>query len=526
MTTRIAPEQPIAARPVRVTWSYLSILLSICLSLNIVLTPLKAYLCEPYPWQLPPLPPILKASDASWTTVEATLLEAAKRQYNSSIFTGTTYIFDAETWTSIYRDVFPMPLPPVSCQVDLMTQLNGGAFLPHALQEKLCVAISNTSYSVSACFEAQLFASTFNVGCVWTMPGNDSVIVYGAYRMTSSVTALTLKLAVRISLTLYMAGVMWRRYYRQYRSLALQCQRYPKVGRVHICVGDPTSIFLLHPVLCLCLVLDVWQSVGTVYLEMLAVLQVDDFWQFALGYLYLSRSVWFGYAFLSCTSMLLKKCKREHWFTPLDPTLVAIAAALATGPVTMINGRTAFLVFYSWLFNVLATSYHSIEITAGVFFYTIGLGLLPLLAGFGLRWMHCWRVTQPADYAAISFNDIKQRVLLTLERLSLGVPANVRRRGGSIHAVCAHLSRLKASPCISQRGADCYLILYDQLGAPIEVVRLSLKTCIDMTDEDLDVLVLPTSNVFGHVGLVSDESTGVNQLLQHPPLGSDCAWIE
>ncbi|EQC41787.1 hypothetical protein SDRG_00650 [Saprolegnia diclina VS20] len=523
MTASVVPEQPTAARPVRVTWSSLSILLSLVLCLNIVLTPLKAYLCEPYPWQLPPLPSILSAPDTPWSAVEATLLEAANRRYNSSVFTRGTYIFDAETWTCVYRDVFEIQPPPKSCQIDIMTQLNAGVFLPHSFQESLCAAVSNASFSVSACYEAQLFASTFNVGCVWTIPGNDSVIVHGAYRMTSSVTVLSAKFAARVSLTLYMAVVIWRRYYRQYRSLAKQCQRYAKVARVHICVGDPTSIFLLHPVLCLCLVLDVWQSVGTVYLEMLAVLQTDDFWQFALGYLYLSRSVWFCYSFLSCTSMLLKKRKREHWFLPLDPTLVAIAAAMVAGPITNINARTPVIHLYIWLFNVVASSPHSIETVGAVLCFTIAVGQLPLLAGFGLR---CRRVSQPADYAAISFNDIKQRVLLTLERLSLGVPANVRRRGGSIHAVCAGLPRLKVSPCISQRGADCYLILYDQHGDPTEVVRLSLKSCIDMTAEDLDVLVLPTFDLFGHVALVPDESTGVNRLVQHTPLGSDCAWVE
>ncbi|KDO32350.1 hypothetical protein SPRG_02828 [Saprolegnia parasitica CBS 223.65] len=480
MTASVVPEQPTTVLPVRVTWSSLSVLLSLCLSLNIVLTPLKAYLCEPYPWQLPPLPPVLTSSDAPWSAVEATLLEAAKRQYNSSSFASGTFVFDAETWTSVYRDVLRLPPPPVSCQIDIMTQLNAGVFLPHALQESICATVFNTSISVSACFEAQLFASTFNVGCVWTVPSNASVIVYGAYRMTSSVAALSVKLAARVSLT------VWRRYYSQYRRLAQLCNRYPKVARVHICVGDPTSIFLLHPVLCLCLVLDVWQSVGTVYLQMLAVLQVDDFWQFALGYLYLSRSVWFCYSFLSCTSMLLKKHKREHWFSPLDPTLTAVA----------------------------------------VFFYTIALGQLSLCAGFGLRCVHGWRVKQPTDYAAIAFNDIKQRVLLRMERLCLGVPSNVRRRGGSIHAVCASLPRLKSSPCISQRGADCYLILYDLHGVAIEVVRLSLIYCIDTTDEALDVLVLPTSNPFGHMTLVPDETTGVNRLVHHMPLGSGCAWIE
>ncbi|KDO32351.1 hypothetical protein SPRG_02829 [Saprolegnia parasitica CBS 223.65] len=382
-----------------------------------------------------------------------------------------------------------------------MTQLNAGVFLPHALQESICATVFNTSISVSACFEAQLFASTFNVGCVWTVPSNASVIVYGAYRMTSSVAALSVKLAARVSLT------VWRRYYSQYRRLAQLCNRYPKVARVHICVGDPTSIFLLHPVLCLCLVLDVWQSVGTVYLQMLAVLQVDDFWQFALGYLYLSRSVWFCYSFLSCTSMLLKKHKREHWFSPLDPTLVAIAAALIAGPFTIVEGGTALMVVYSWFFNVVAPSHHSVETAVSVFVYTIVLGQLPLLTGFGL---HFWRVKQPTDYAAIAFNDIKQRVLLRMERLCLGVPSNVRRRGGSIHA----------------RGADCYLILYDGHGVAIEVVRLSLIYCIDTTDDDLDVIVLPTFHAFGHMTLVPDETTGVRRLFHHMPLGSGCAWIE
>ncbi|EQC24867.1 hypothetical protein SDRG_17245, partial [Saprolegnia diclina VS20] len=282
--------------------------------LNIVVTPLKAYLCESFPWQIVDAAP--SAPFATWAQRETSLLTfytAAYARCDSSIrlpvirYTAEvfrphkSYYHDVRGSTHVYRATVLRPQRFASCRLDVLTTLTGGIFLAPALEANICsfVASPNNASMVGGCFESRVFTSLAGTNCMWTRAGNElsntsdpSVFTYYiAYRQNATMAFMTVKLAYRLLLTLYLAWHLWRHYYRHYITLVAQCTMLADARHCMLLLGDPTSIALLNPVVSLCLAVDVWFSIDTVAAELLAAVQVEDLWRFTLGCVYLSRTV-------------------------------------------------------------------------------------------------------------------------------------------------------------------------------------------------------------------------------------------
>ncbi|EQC24866.1 hypothetical protein SDRG_17244 [Saprolegnia diclina VS20] len=526
---------------VPVAWHTGSLVVSVLLCLNVVSTPLKAYLCEALPWQIDDLPELYESSTTPWTTKEAHLLAFFSTLYNNDTLSPrAVYFTDVRTSTVGYRAHLRRPQAVSNCDVDVLTAIDGGLFVAEAARNTFCAYVatppSNAS-TMGSCFATTVLRSVEGYVCIWSVLADDAPrlendarieVLYTGFRLHGSSAFLWFKLVYRSLLTFYLVYLVWRHYYAHYRTLRAQCRHLPHATRCLLLVGDPTSIVLLHPLVCFGLVVDTWLSVNMVGVEIMALLQLRDLWQFALGYFYLSRCVWFCYAFLAIASAVLKRYHIEHSFSPVDPTLVAVAATLVVGPMTYLQGHSALIQVYSWLLNVSANSPHATEGIYAIFVYTISIGLLPI--GYGVLHRQCRRTPTSANavyYAAFWFNDWKHRVLLHLEALFLGLGRIERRTGGSIYAVFARYPDFKQSPCISQRGADAYVVIYDATG-PVECKRLSLLASVDARPHHcrIEIVRCRGTQVFGHLELQTSKATGMVACVAYTSLNGDSPWLE
>ncbi|CAK4085101.1 unnamed protein product, partial [Aphanomyces euteiches] len=73
--------------------------------------------------------------------------------------------------------------------------------------------------------------------------------------------------------------------------------------------------------------------------------QFQDLWTYALGCIYLSRTVWFAYLCMRVLSAVVKWHRWEASFVPVDPGFLAISAYLYGGPMTSFITMTPVWLF-------------------------------------------------------------------------------------------------------------------------------------------------------------------------------------
>ncbi|OQS06647.1 hypothetical protein THRCLA_01323, partial [Thraustotheca clavata] len=470
--------------------------------------PLKTYLCEPFPWQIPAPPAILRDDNVTWEAKEQYFLKGFQTRFKSSMMTENIAVYVNESTTMI-RDVMLWPQNFTDCQSDLVPQIISGQ-----------------------CYLPNVFGVNIGIACVWTsleIESNSTLapqvatIVY-AIRMSFAPAYLTFKFCYRVALLLYILSQMWFKYYKYYLPLARQCSKITKAPRCYIIVGDPTSIFILNPVVCICLVVDMWLSSDVLAVQVVVVDKFINLIQFLLGCFYLSRTVWYCYSCLSLITYLLKRWHWETRFTAVDPTLVAIAAAVVAGPFTYFLAHSAFSKPLIWLFGIIAPSDHDMDASIGVILYISTIGFLPIFYGFGVRKKKKRVLKTKTFYHSFKYNDLKNRLLLGIETFFLGFSQVTR---GSIHQILAQYPTLKRSPCISQRGADCYVVLYDSMNQVVDVLRLTLLDCIDLSSPppNLNVINRNGDSIFGKIEITTSPD-GMKLCTLSSSMNSSCPWIE
>ncbi|KDO26085.1 hypothetical protein SPRG_08446 [Saprolegnia parasitica CBS 223.65] len=535
--SRVSPlsmPRPPGGTPVQL--NIFSMLLASLVGAYVASAPLHAYLYENLPWALDPPPLIMP--NATWAQTEAfwllfakdrlpplyarTLVLHGRVRYSSETFLdGTSYCHDPTTNTDIYRMVLDLstPIPLDECNAKLLTKLNNGAILSKGLQDTLCnfAASPNASLvaSVAACQDNKLGGIQQSVVCAWLTPGDDLTMhrsssgpnfytYYNIFLMRPSIGFLYAKLAARVVLVLYILYRLWLDYYRHCRELLRDCALV-EGHRCEVFLGDPTSLILLDPFVTFGMSLDVWLSASVIGSSTLAAVQIDDTWQFMLGCLYLARMEWIAYFSLAIASPILKRLHIEGRFTPVDPTLVAMAATLIAGPLTYQQGHSVFFTrLYLWLFNTKAPDPHSIEIGYGIFFFLCTVGLTPIV-------LETYMVLR---HALPSFNDVKHRFLLALQLRCRAKYRRLRHFGGTIYSFYDAYPNFRKFPSLSQRGLDCYIVVYaanDDL--PCDCIRVSLYSCVDKTQTSLVVAKDDEDIPFGHLTIEANKTTRAISLL-------------
>ncbi|OQR91382.1 hypothetical protein ACHHYP_04733 [Achlya hypogyna] len=524
---RVQPTQ--ASRPAantRVLCNRRSVVIGFFVGLYVVLAPLQAYLYENLPWYVSP--PSVELANSTWAEKEAFWLTFSKDAYTTKRFLdGSTYCHDPATNTDVYRMIINLttPITPTTCRSDFVTKLNNGAILSAGLESRLCDFAANPNnslaHTVGACQQNVIAGIEQSVVCMWLVPGNDLdatalaphiYTYYNTFHMTPSVAFLYSKLGWRLLLTFYIGYRAWRDYYRHCIDLVRDCSLVSG-ARCEVFFGDPTSLILLNPLVTVIMSIDVWLSSAVIGSSTLAAVQVDDLWQFIAGCIYLSRMVWIAYFSLACSAVALKRLGMEARFTPVDPTLVALAAAFVAGPLTYEQGQTAtFTRIYLWFFNSRAPNPHTIDIGYAIFFFLFTVGAVPVVIGLASCPSVQSTVTPAGGnmmvrYATLSYNDWKHFVLLSLQMVPRRKYRDTLYHGGSIYSFFDANPAFRRLASISQRGMDCYVVVFNAEDTPTDCIRLSLLACLDKNQPGIVTAKADADVAFGHLSVEACKST-------------------
>ncbi|KAG9400951.1 hypothetical protein AC1031_009675 [Aphanomyces cochlioides] len=164
-----------------------------------------------------------------------------------------------------------------------------------------------------------------------------------------------IKFVFRSLVTTYVLYVLWTRYYRHYRILERNL-RFVGLGQgyihYHIVMGDPGYAVLTDPFVSLAMSVDIWYGAPYMIIAVLRVSQFQDLWAYALGCMYLARSVWFAYLCMRGLSSLAKWRRWEASFAPVDPGFLAISAYLYGGPLTSSIAMTPVVWIFRQMWDV------------------------------------------------------------------------------------------------------------------------------------------------------------------------------
>ncbi|OQR91203.1 hypothetical protein ACHHYP_04896 [Achlya hypogyna] len=499
MTAQIRPAGPSLSKSTVVV-NYRSVFASALLFLNVAIMPLKAYVSEPFPWhdrsELWDYEHNCSVSfelcHAGWDSFFHKHKPAYGVAFGQSYDVLQENLTISPVWTNFSSDAEPdvvfavFETPPE--RRSMLQILNNQA-----------PVTSFSHFNV-----ARLFGIPVSYSASWGELANGTACIWIGFRTAEFSTPWqSFKFAVRSCLTLYIVWRMWTSYYKHYVVLVTNLARFglPHAGGMstvyEVVLGDPTSIILLDPLVSVVFVVDFWLSADYVTRAFMRLTQTEHRGIFLTACFYLSRTVWFAYAGLAAFSKLLKRWRKEHCFAEVDPSLVAMGVAVIAGPFTCLQFRVPFLlVIYRFLFTCVLTPAQTDEggeVSLGAFVYSMLMGLLPLSYGLAVpllapltprthvvslvRQKTCALVNRAV--AAQEYNDWKHRLLLWA--IGRSMPKNRKDTyalyGGSVYQLLATSRCFKANVCMSQRGADCYVIF--ATGAKTVSVRLSLLQCLD-----------------------------------------------
>ncbi|KDO22851.1 hypothetical protein SPRG_11988 [Saprolegnia parasitica CBS 223.65] len=513
-----------AAAASAVVFHWWSVVVSALLFLNVVIMPLKAYISEPFPWTLT-LQESTSGCTSNFTACEASLLSVFRAR-SRSMPKGTNYVFGSTF------DLVRVPLT-------IGTQSNDGAsFLLQTMYGQFySTRVRREILEVGA---HRRNASDFHALQISRMAGVVAAYTVFWTDVSSAENASQIHLYVGLHLPSYsaawhwckfigrccMAGVlarlMWRRYYQHFVHLAKSLRRVglpntaPK-QRYYVLVGDPTSLVLLEPSLCCLFICDFFASSDFASRALVRICQTHDWVAFLTASLYLSRTVWCGYASMAVVSKVLQKYPSIA-FKPVDPGILAVAVFIAAG-------LWLIIIIYATMGSCLLSERGQEEGTEGLLgavFFVAVFASFPLLYGFGMPLLcRYWRRVQvaPGPRVAVTTmsshlggaydtNDAKHRWLLRVNLLvfrALIKTSGIQSTGGSLNALFATDACYKRYRGISQTGADAY-ILYAATSADASngrwtSVRLGLLSCAHTLPMMCDATKMPPACAVGWLEL-------------------------
>ncbi|KDO26086.1 hypothetical protein SPRG_08447 [Saprolegnia parasitica CBS 223.65] len=434
-----------------------------------------------------------------------------------------SYSHDAATNTDIYRMVLNLstPIPLDQCRPSLLAKLNNGPILSVSLEDRLCAfaARPNATHldAFSACQKNVVAGIEQSILCAWLTPGNDFdrslttpgiYTYYNIFLMRPSILFLYVKLTWRVLLLLYLGYRLWFDYYRHCRDLLRDC-----------------TLVEGHR-------LDVWLSAAVIGSSTLAAVQLDDTWQFMLGCIYLSRMVWIAYFALAVASPILKRLHMERRVSPVDPTFVSIATMLVSGPLTYQQGHSAFFTrIYHWFFNAKAPDPHTIEVGYATTFFLSTIATLPFILGLAsCPLARSTVIPSGLDlvtiFGSLDFNDWKHRMLFRYQIMPVAQTRDVVFHGGNLHA-CFHANpSFRCALGLSQRGLDCYVLVFNQQGRATECIRVSLLRLLDTNQSSVIMAKAEGDAPFCKMSVEVDKATGAFSYVIVEPYHGQCRWLE
>ncbi|EQC30903.1 hypothetical protein, variant [Saprolegnia diclina VS20] len=513
---------------------------------------MKAYISEYLPWTAPPL---LNTSYANYSDFNTRSLA-----HNRLVYTATTlpmhaaYHYDRTNDVQVLRTTIPYPypkdIPQSRCLSEMLLGMPGLIYYTEPEMAVVCALASPGNATIAdltangSCFYDKVATITFGTSCLWLTLGDalhgtnasDVVTLTYTYAATRFEVFLWLKFGYRLLLTLFVLWRMWFCYYRHCFALEAAVRsrghafvrRDASAWRYEVVLGDPTALILVDPKVALAFLADIWLSTSNVGVSILRASQNGDLDVLYVNVLYLSRTVWFAYCALCVTAYWLKRSHKEHLFAEVDPTLVAVAVTIY-GPIfSWVSGNVAFMTrMYHWLFLLAvppAVRGQENEMAIGCALYTLVIACLPLIYGFGApRYRHWLRrdpSVLPRDFTSHHYNNLKNRLMLSCF-CQHHVDAAMVARGGRVYKLFEANAAYQASPTISLRGSDVFLLCYHD-DVLEEKIRLSLLAVLDeMADSSaVSVVEAPTPS-----GYIANELVLPTKVTFPTPLGSVTAAL-
>ncbi|KAH9157402.1 hypothetical protein AeRB84_000766 [Aphanomyces euteiches] len=399
---------------------------------------------------------------------------------------------------------------PIHRNVSELTTFPGAFFYGFGIRQALMQFLeAKENETFGRCQHVLFLSSRLGEFCVWINPPtetdtSDEIQVFQALVNWQQSSFLWIKLAVRIVLTAYVCREL-AVYYNNYNILATN---FIKVGlsnksivKIQIYVGDPTCVILSNVWVSLVFVLDFWFSIDSVGEALLAISQVHDLPAFLLAILYCSRSVWFAYFSMRASIIVIKRFHLEHYFQPIDPTMVAIAAVVYTATLMILSTTTPLMHVEYLLWDVTLSEAAQLEaidtfpITTGI---TLALGAIPIIFSVGAKLYHSRSkrqvqrgpsaklFAQPSRRTSlVIYNDLKQRMAFKI--LGLGRLFNdTDSVGGSLYKLHERNPAYNLMPLFSYRGSDCFVACYMSNGQVDSRMRLTLWRCLDCMEKNQD----------------------------------------
>ncbi|KAF0688634.1 Aste57867_19746 [Aphanomyces stellatus] len=484
-----------------VKFSTLSLVYTTGYVVNLVLMPFKAYLSEPFPWNLQPLSSDLLPSNGSYEAFANATYSYLSAKYNNST-NAASVVFSRDTDTNTYmlRNTIKLPEQGDDRCMQYMPLFPGAIFYSYGVTSFVCDFLArNASGRLEStlfyCQEDILANTKFGVSCTWAELSNDAASastyeIYHAVQIVESVVLSWAKFGLRAVHSCYIVFLIWNLYYRHYEPLVHNLRTIgldDKSCRYIVQLGDPTWLILSHPFVSAIMVIDNYICLGYGSAAINRTSQGTDVGEFCLGCLYGSRTVWAAYAAMRYTTPIIKCMQWEQNFQPVDPGLLALLAIFYAGPVMYVVTRTPIICIFQWLDAVAvppAQRNQLLEGDPGVVVFFLMMAMVPFVTSFLAQLMlrHCKqckrfdkRRQSILTYTSLRFNDWKHRVLFYWQRRHVCV----NYIGGTLYLLYDENPRYQKLPLFSSRGSDCFVTCWDDVGVAKSRVRLSLIQALD-----------------------------------------------
>ncbi|CAK4399368.1 unnamed protein product [Aphanomyces euteiches] len=284
-----------------------SVVYNVMFVLNLATTPFMAYMTEPLPGMTARINIPDWHSFQEFTQIMTTVFQTV---YHNKINSTSTVVVvqDASSNTFVLRYTLDLPcLIPDNQIQDYLLRLPGSGFYGTSVQSYLTSFLTSNVEPRTAmkpwriCQHEYLVRIIFGEMCFWMdesepVPNSTSP----RYQMWAAIYSLEtpqlcwVKFVFRSLVTTYVLYVLWTRYYCHYRTLVRNL-RFVGLGSEYIhhqiVMGDPGYAVLTDPFVSLAMFVDIWYGAPYMIIAVWRVSQFQDLWAYALGCMYLSRTV-------------------------------------------------------------------------------------------------------------------------------------------------------------------------------------------------------------------------------------------
>ncbi|RQM19662.1 hypothetical protein B5M09_011319 [Aphanomyces astaci] len=523
----------------------MSIGVSLLFCINIVCMPLKCYFTEllwtnPETFRPPAIFPEV-ASEFNRSTAKRYVTQLQLVYNNTTIPAHRAYHYDATHDVDVMRTVMTSSdcdRPPLQLLNDILGIVYFSTDLKLDLVDRLC---TNASQDVARLWRVNFIDSPAFISALWVVSGqNDLDSNNSTIPTDSNVTTVYVlfipdvrtmswrytKLAWRLLLCLSLAVLIVTSYICPLWQLKGNLERYAVVAPLHgsqkgskerrrrvvrysVVVGEPSCFVLTKPWVCIAFAADLLASTLYVAQACLRVCQTTSLLHFALGTLYLGRTVWFSYTALASVNVALKRWQKCHWIRPANTTVLAIAAGVVGGTITNVQGQwPPILQVYTWLFML-----HSRQDTN----QTMQMDSIFVNLVFAMTM--CYLPAGVVGGRAVC------RRLCTVYRRPHVVMAETHLvfHGGSIATLFALHPSFQAHCTLDQRGGDCYVCGFDATDVMVTITRVAcIRGQLDMTRVTIDSDA-PANRVA--VGSLTISSANGPLVVTFRRGVDDCLWI-